>query len=223
MRRGVTLAVSLVSALAASQTALAGDGIRIGVARGSFVDVAGAETARHFEEVVERFSQLGARVEEVVLPPEFEESRGALWSILRVGFATNHGTTFHARPDDYGPRLRVLIEDGLAMPATTYARALDLQSRLAAATAAAIAVFDAVITPTVPEPAPRGLESTGNADMLLPWTLLGFPTIALPSGWSESGLPLSIQLAAAPSAERRLLEASAWCEQMLSFESPVPA
>jgi Asp-tRNA(Asn)/Glu-tRNA(Gln) amidotransferase A subunit family amidase len=113
--------------------------------------------------------------------------------------------------------LRSTIESGLAIADARYTEALDLRASLVEATRDAIADFDAVLMPAVPEPAPVGLESTGDPRLLLPWTLLGFPAIALPSGWAVSGLPLSVQLAATPANEARLLDAARRCEQLLSF------
>jgi Asp-tRNA(Asn)/Glu-tRNA(Gln) amidotransferase A subunit family amidase len=47
------------------------------------------------------------------------------------------------------------------------------------------------------------------------------PAIALPSGLSRDGLPLSLQLVGSAFAEARLLAAAAWCESVLDFrEAP---
>jgi aspartyl-tRNA(Asn)/glutamyl-tRNA(Gln) amidotransferase subunit A len=47
------------------------------------------------------------------------------------------------------------------------------------------------------------------------------PAIALPSGLSRDGLPLSLQLVGSAFAEARLLGAAAWCESLLDFrEAP---
>jgi amidase len=86
--------------------------------------------------------------------------------------------------------------------------------------AAALAVrYDALLTPTVGAPAPKGLESTGDPYFCAPWSAAGMPAIALPSGLDEEGLPLSIQLVGAPFAEARLLAAATWCERTLAFDS----
>ena len=56
----------------------------------------------------------------------------------------------------------------------------------------------------------------------LPWTTCGFPAVTLPTGLSRSGLPVGIQLAAAPFAEERLLGAAHWCERVLDFRAAPP-
>ncbi|HFQ93760.1 MAG TPA: amidase, partial [Anaerolineae bacterium] len=45
-----------------------------------------------------------------------------------------------------------------------------------------------------PGPAPAGLDSTGDPVMNLPWTHSGLPTLALPSGFNDAGLPLGLEL-----------------------------
>jgi Asp-tRNA(Asn)/Glu-tRNA(Gln) amidotransferase A subunit family amidase len=44
------------------------------------------------------------------------------------------------------------------------------------------------------------------------------PSIALPSGLSRDGLPLSLQLVGSAFAETRLLGAAVWCESILAFQ-----
>ncbi|HIB80994.1 MAG TPA: hypothetical protein EYO55_03190, partial [Gammaproteobacteria bacterium] len=49
----------------------------------------------------------------------------------------------------------------------------------------------------------------------------GLPTVTVPSGLSQSGLPLGIQLITARLEEPRLLSAAKWCEQVLG-RMPAP-
>ena len=58
---------------------------------------------------------------------------------------------------------------------------------------------DAMLMPTAPGPAPKG-HGTGDAVLLRPWSLLGFPAITIPGGLSPDGLPLGLQLVAGPRA-----------------------
>ena len=72
-----------------------------------------------------------------------------------------------------------------------------------------------LLSPATPAPAPRDRSTTGPTYFQAPWTWLGCPAIAIPTGLSESGMPLGIQLAAGPFQEERLLNAAAWCERTL--------
>ncbi len=78
--------------------------------------------------------------------------------------------------------------------------------------------IDVLLTATAPGGAPRGLETTGNAILLAPWSHLGFPAINAQSGlFTSEGLPLGLQFAAVPLADYELLHAGAWIEQVLGL------
>jgi Asp-tRNA(Asn)/Glu-tRNA(Gln) amidotransferase A subunit family amidase len=80
---------------------------------------------------------------------------------------------------------------------------------------------DAVITPTIPAPAPRDRNTTGDASFQVPWSTSGLPTVTIPSGLSENGMPLAVQLGGLPFEEGKLLGAAKWCESVLGvFLSP---
>lgn len=74
---------------------------------------------------------------------------------------------------------------------------------------------DVVLTPATPEPAPRDLTTTGDPVFQSAWTSSGLPTIAIPTGLSQAGMPLAIQLAGLPFQEGKLLAAASWCEAAL--------
>jgi len=54
----------------------------------------------------------------------------------------------------------------------------------------------------------------------VPWTLMGWPAITLPSGLSKEGLPLGIQLVGTPFAETVLFSVARWAESLIE---PLPA
>jgi Asp-tRNA(Asn)/Glu-tRNA(Gln) amidotransferase A subunit family amidase len=68
--------------------------------------------------------------------------------------------------------------------------------------------LDVWISPAAPGAAPKGLSSTGDAIMNLPWTHAGLPTLSLPAGKNAEGLPLGLQVTARWYADEELL---AWC------------
>ena len=85
-----------------------------------------------------------------------------------------------------------------------------------------MAGFDVLLTASTPAAAPRDLTTTGDMIFQSPWTTCGFPAVTLPSGLAANGLPLGVQLVAAPFAEERLLAAAAWCERVLAFDAAPP-
>ena len=81
---------------------------------------------------------------------------------------------------------------------------------------------DILLTPATPTPALPDLTNTGNTSFQGPWTSCGLPAISIPSGIAQSGLPLGLQLIAAPYREQRLLAAAQWCEQTLNLNLSPP-
>ena len=55
--------------------------------------------------------------------------------------------------------------------------------------------------------------------MNAPWTLADFPTVTLPFALGSNGLPLAVQLSAAPLQEGRLLQAARAVEAVVSFQA----
>jgi Asp-tRNA(Asn)/Glu-tRNA(Gln) amidotransferase A subunit family amidase len=84
---------------------------------------------------------------------------------------------------------------------------------------ASLGGLDALLMPVAPAPAPKGLESTGDASFCAPWSYAQVPVLALPSGLSAAGLPLGVQLVGPPFADGRLLGTGSWLERRLAFDA----
>jgi Asp-tRNA(Asn)/Glu-tRNA(Gln) amidotransferase A subunit family amidase len=54
--------------------------------------------------------------------------------------------------------------------------------------------IDVWISPSTLGSAPKGLDSTGDPVMNLPWTQAGLPVVSIPVGTDKNGLPLGLQL-----------------------------
>jgi Asp-tRNA(Asn)/Glu-tRNA(Gln) amidotransferase A subunit family amidase len=81
---------------------------------------------------------------------------------------------------------------------------------------------DALLTPLIPAPAPKGLTATGDPTFNGPASFSGIPSLGLPSGVSANGLPFSVQLMSGAFTEERLLAVGKWCETVLDFQQVPP-
>ena len=197
---------------------------RLGLLKsGYFFDRSTPEVRQHTEAAAAQLAQAGAVVEELDLPDSFASAPDVQRIIMNVECAAFHEKFFRHRADDYGPRLRANIEMGLLIPSVTYLQAQRLRREFRRDLTALANRVDALLMPATPAPAPRDLNNTGDAAFQAPWTSAGLPTVVIPSGLSESGLPLGIQFAATPFAEGRLLGAARWCEQALGLDLRPPA
>jgi aspartyl-tRNA(Asn)/glutamyl-tRNA(Gln) amidotransferase subunit A len=194
----------------------------LGLARGFFFENADEEMRRHTEEVAEKLRKAGAKVTEVILPTDFQVTSGINRVILQCEVATYHEEMFAKKKELYRPNLKQEIEEGLTTKATDYVRAL--QERLAerAKITPLLLQLDGLLTPGATGAAPEGLESTGDPAMQRPWTTVGVPTIGLPTGLNQKGLPLGVQLVGAPFAEDKLFAVAWWCENALNVRLHPP-
>ena len=195
---------------------------RIGLLKGYFFDRATPEVRRHTEEIARQLAQAGAVVEELELPESFATAPTAQRIVMNVECAAFHEEFFRHRADEYGPRLRANIEMGMLVPGVTYLQAQRLRRSFRQDMTELAQRVDVLMTPAIPAPAPRDLNTTGDAAFQAPWTSAGLPTIVIPSGLSEDGLPLGVQFAAPPFEEGVLLSAARWCEAALGVNLRPP-
>ena len=191
---------------------------RVGLLRQHFFEKADHETLEHTEKVIRSLAEEGADIEDMSVPMDIDDVVDAHGVVMAVEAAEVHEKDYGHRPEDYGPKVGALIEKGLNADGLTYLRAKQVQRRFRRAIRTAIDGFDVIVTPSTYGPAPKDLTTTGDPMFQSPWTFSGLPTITLPSGLSESGMPLGIQLAAGAFDETTLLAAAAWCEQVLKFD-----
>ena len=115
-----------------------------------------------------------------------------------------------------------MLRRGLDTDAATYSQALERRLRFITDMHLLAEQADVLLTPSTPTPALADLTNTGNTMFQGPWTSSGLPTITIPSGLAESGLPMGLQIIAAPFREERLLAAARWCERVLDVHLSPP-
>jgi amidase len=155
------------------------------------------------------------------MPADAAAIREAGDAILKYEAAQAHARRFEAHADTYRPAIKALIEAGRAISHARYTAARSDMARLRDGMLQTLSGFDALLLPTAPATAPAGIETTGPGIFCAPASFAGLPAISLPTGLAEDGLPLAVQLMAAPLAESALLHAAAWVERIVRFaETP---
>lgn len=192
-------------------------GPNIGLVRDFFLECADRQTCEHMEEITRRLINAGAKVQEAQMPESFTMVQAAHRTIMRVEMAAVHKDLFRKYPEKYSIKLRELIETGMLIPGVQYLQAQRIRSHFIQQLIPLFNQFDILLAPSTPSVAPKGLHATGDPSFNIPWTFSGLPAITLPSGLSESGLPLGIQLAGTHFGEAKLLAVARWCEKVLDF------
>jgi aspartyl-tRNA(Asn)/glutamyl-tRNA(Gln) amidotransferase subunit A len=203
------------------------DTIEFGLARprGLFHEVAESSVRVAMDEVCEvlsrTLSEQGGRIHDVCLPTSFAEVIPRHRRVMAVEAAIFHKTRLERHPEDYQPRIRELIEEGMRCPGVEAIECMEHKQRLTSELASQL--FGAVlITPATTSPAPDS-KTTGNPAFNSPWSYTGLATISLPTGQFVDGLPLAIQLVARFEAD--VFRAAAWCEMALgacALTPPLP-
>ncbi len=195
---------------------------RIGLLRRYFYEGADAESRRHLDAVAERLAEAGAEIEELPLAESIEGAYVDQRLIMAVEAAAFHEPMYRRQAEDYQPKLRAMLGEGLAVDGIDYSRALERRRQFTTDMEEAARQCDVLLTPGAPSPPQADRTNTGDPAFQGPWTSCGFPAIALPSGLAESGVPLGIQMVASPFAEARLLSVAAWCEDVLGVSLSPP-
>ncbi|MGH2617908.1 MAG: amidase, partial [Thermomicrobiales bacterium] len=217
--------------LAALDDGLAGK--RIGIADAYLRQYVDPAVKRLVEKALAICERLGAKVVEIGPPPP-SEAVPALLAILMPEATAYHLPWLRTRPHDYSPAVRERLELGAITPAVSYIQAQQVRRRFSDDFLRAMDGVDLLVTPTGPTAATllEGDLVTGDeADPELlaaliactgPFNLTGFPAISIPCGFTDSGLPVGMQLGARPWAECSLLAAAHAYEQATAWHRRVP-
>ena len=208
-------------------------GLRIGVPAAYYVDGLDADVARVLDETLAVLRKEGAEIVKVELPDQRQLS-AACQIVLATEAASLHKRWMIERPQDYSPQVLMRLQNALAIPAVTYLEAMRWRGPALAAYLAAVEGTDAVIAPATPMPAPTIAESdVGNnhdAEAVIqritrftrPINYLGVPSLAVPAGFSKSGLPVGMQIIGRSFDEAMLIRIGAAFQRATDYHRRVP-
>lgn len=206
-------------------------GLRIGIDAAWNGDDVDASTQAVLAEAIKGFRSFGADIINVQFP-DVTQAVADWYLNCAVEAAVAHEATYPARRDEYGPVLTSVIEDGRALSGLDYQkillRRLDLRGRVAAL----FRTVDLLLTPVHPfSPPTLGMIRTlGEQPDLVsklqrctcPFNMTGNPTITLPGGFTEAGLPIAFQLVAANLGEAMLIRAGAAFQSITTWHRSHP-
>ncbi len=200
-------------------------GLKIGVPRAYFLEEVDAEVARAFEEALETLRRLGADVRDVQIP----SLRGAhsFLLILMAEAYAYHESDIREHPELYGDVLRERILAGALVTASEYTQAQRIRAEICRETAEVLKTVDVLASPTALKPATPFAQAFDPEfafpkSNMAPFNLTGLPTLALPCGFSASGLPVSFQLSGRPFEEATVLRAGHAYEQATTWHTRRP-
>ncbi len=159
------------------------------------------------------FEGLAKRLGDAVKPVDLPETFAAAWPDQRVimytDMAHNFGELVERGGDASSRQLRDLVAEGSQTNALRYLAARDGARRYRAGISGILKDYDAILTPSAPGVAPKGM-ATGNPAFNTLWTLTGLPAVTLPLLKGEGGMPIGVQLVGATGDDARLLRTANW-------------
>ncbi len=166
--------------------------------------------------------------------PESYKSLVTGWGITTgVECARAHASYYPEQKDRYGPVLASLIEGGLATETADYEAMEKIRGVFTGALDGLFEDIDVLITPCMTS-LPPTVEAMNTAvaseeeraefiTFTAPFDYSGHPTITLPAGLAENGLPKSFQLIGRHLGEPTLVRAGSAYENALGFgDHPLP-
>ena len=201
--------------------------LRIGVPRAFFFDDLHPEVAGAIEKAIEIFRELHAEIREVKLEVSTDRK------LASAEAYAYHESFVASSPELYQPSTLARIQSGAKISASDALRASrDLQASRHAIRKTFDDV-DVLLTPTVPIPPAVIADLREHPDNLRsqelimlrntrPFNVWGIPAISVPCGFTKDGLPIGLQLAAAPWREDLVLQAAHAYEQATEWHKKRP-
>ena len=204
-------------------------GVRIGLPRHYFFDDdpgVSREVVAKVEQAVAVLEELGAHVEEVTLP-SLDYVRAANSVIMVSEAFAYHEPNLKTRPQEFGQIVRGRFRIGGLMSASDYLQAQRVRTWARRDFAEVMKTVDYLVTPTMTQPAPafEGYDPISTArgkSFTAPFNVTGLPAISVPCGFSESGLPIGMQIAGKPFDEPGVIQAAYTYQQYAGWHEVKP-
>lgn len=174
-----------------------------------------AEILGLVEKAIREMASLGARIEEVTLPT-LKLATIANAVIYYNEYYSAHRGDLATLLKDAATARRARMYLGLLTGAADYIQAQRIRSRVKREFAETFRKVDLLALPAQPAPAPT-IKEGGPLDtlykhlapeFLAPFNLAGLPAISIPCGFTQSNLPVALQLAGKPFDEPTVLQAA---------------
>ncbi len=188
---------------------------KIGFLNKYFMEESDEQVKNSTLSALKSLSNQGATIEELELKIDFESGFQSHRIVQQSEMAQWHEPLYSKYQNKYKPITLEYIKSGFTQNATDYINALGFRNRMRKIFIDSLKSFDVLIMPTASGLPPKDLSRTGDTRFQSPWTFTGLPSIAIPAGLSENGLPQSLQLVSSPYKERKLLNSAKWIESVL--------
>jgi aspartyl-tRNA(Asn)/glutamyl-tRNA(Gln) amidotransferase subunit A len=184
------------------------------------------EVIAGLDAAVQDLTRLGATIDEVILP-DYELFNACGRVILTAEAYAIHEENLKTRPLDYGRFSYQRMMPGAVLSAADLIQALRLRRELAEAVARVLETHDAIVTVNAFAPAMRFDAFPADSSLYMPshtipFNVTGHPALAVPTGFSTSGLPIGLQIVGRAFDEPTVLRIGAAYESVAQWTGKRP-
>jgi aspartyl-tRNA(Asn)/glutamyl-tRNA(Gln) amidotransferase subunit A len=204
------------------------EGLRLGVATAWLHEFGtiDPEILAAFERALAVLEGEGASIVEIESEP-LMAGRAATTVIITAEAFACHERTLREHPELLGRSVKKSFGPGMFISAADYLAAQRARAVLRGQVAAILRRVDAIVSPTCPRPAAR-LDAIdfdarfAEPSFVNPYNLLGLPAVSVPCGFTGAGLPVGLQIAAAPFEEAQVLRIARAYERVTPWHERHP-
>jgi aspartyl-tRNA(Asn)/glutamyl-tRNA(Gln) amidotransferase subunit A len=200
-------------------------GLRIGIPRAFFAAAPAItwEVTAGLDRIAAQLRAAGAVVEDIELPDYALFSAAGRVIMMAEAFAI-HEADMQNRLMDYGEITAGRFVLGAAVTAADFINALRARRELTDAVNAALSRYDALLTLSALNTAPRFDQPTDSLSsaspiQTIPFNVTGHPAMSVPTGLGASGLPIGVQIVGRPFDEPMVFRIGRAVEKLSGWES----
>ena len=200
-------------------------GLRIGIPRDFFATAPAItwDVTAGIDRTISQLREAGAVVEDVQLPDYALFSAVGRVIMMAEAFAI-HESDMQARLLDYGEITAGRFILGAAITAADFIHALRARRELTDAVNRALSHYDALLTLSALNTAPRFDQPTDSLSsaspiQTIPFNVTGHPAMSVPTGLGANGLPIGVQIVGRPFDEPMVFRIGRAIEKLSGWDS----
>ncbi len=210
------------------------DGLRIGVPSNYFFDGIDADVEKLVFEAYNVLEKVGATLVDVKIP------LADTYMAVEFGLCLPEASAYHQkmlreRGDKYQEDVRTFLELGELIPATDYIKSLRVREKIKLAWKELFGTIDVLAAPSTPATAakvgqetfqwPNGSEesvTSAYVRLSCPANLTGLPSLSIPCGFTDDGLPAGMQILGRPFDEQTIVRVAHIYESETEWNTEPP-
>lgn len=192
----------------------------LGIPTGPYLATASDYAISCFHTICDLLSEAGYELQRVPVMGDFQEIQDRHNTIMFAEAAQVHKGWFEKYENLYSPKFTDIVKVGQKIIDFQFQSAIEARTKFRDHMTQIMtdSNIDLWICPPAVGPAPKGLDSTGDPVMNLPWTQIGFPALNIPAGKTDDGLPMGLQVIGRWNADEELLD---WAEDIEKVMSQI--